>query len=55
MTLQRKLLLETLQGHIALLGSTHPRKASSPVVKRTRIYVDSILRPRASHGKRAAA
>ncbi len=54
MSHQRKLLLETLQGHIALLGETHPRKAATLVARRARSYVRQNLRTNASV-KRVAA
>ena len=44
MTHGRKMLLETLAGHIALLESVDPRKASSPLAKRTRRYIKACLR-----------
>ncbi len=40
----RKLLLETLQGHLALLEAKHPRKAASPVAKRTKRYLARMRR-----------
>ena len=36
MTPARKLLLESLAGHLALLCEVHPRKAAAPIARRTR-------------------
>ncbi len=44
MTHGRKMLLETLAGHIALLESVNPRKASSPVARKTRRYIKACLK-----------
>jgi hypothetical protein len=55
MTLARKLLMETLVGHFALLELSRPDKASSPLAQRTRRYVKSTLRKCEVHGKRQAA
>ncbi len=56
MTHRRKLLLETLQGHIALLEHAHPRKAATRVARRVRQLCELSLRPRtAGHAKRHAA
>ena len=49
----RRLLLETLAGHLELLKSTFPRKAASPTARRAQRFVAQSLR----HGmtrKRAA-
>jgi hypothetical protein len=44
MTASRKMLLETLVGHMELLESTYPRKASSPLARKARRYVKMSLR-----------
>ena len=44
MTASRKMLLETLVGHMELLESAYPRKASSPLARRARRYVKMNLR-----------
>jgi hypothetical protein len=44
MTIARKMLLESLRGHLALLGKVSPAKAASPVAKQTDRYVKSLLR-----------
>jgi hypothetical protein len=44
MTTGRKLLLETLIGHLDLLESAHPRRASSELARKTRRYVKMSLR-----------
>ena len=38
------LLLQSIQGHLALLAQKHPKKAASPVAKRARRYVQNCLR-----------
>jgi hypothetical protein len=50
----RKMLLETLAGHIALLESVDPRKASSPITQKTRRYINACLK-RADGPRRQAA
>ena len=44
MTASRKMLLETLVGHMELLESTYPRKACSPLARKARRYVKMSLR-----------
>jgi hypothetical protein len=44
MTLGRKQLIESLKGHLALLEKVSPKKAASPVARRTHRYVRSALR-----------
>jgi len=44
MTASRKMLLETLVGHMELLESAYPRKASSPLARKARRYVKMSLR-----------
>jgi len=41
---QRRLLMETLAGHIALLQASHPKKAASVVTKRAKQCVMLSLR-----------
>lgn len=48
----RRMLLETLAGHLALLKHTFPRKASSATAKRAQEYVVKSLRE--THRRRAA-
>jgi hypothetical protein len=40
----RRMLMETLAGHIALLQVNHPRKAASPVTRRAKQCVMFTLR-----------
>jgi len=54
MTHSRRLLLETLAGHVAWLEEAHPRKAASARVKRVKRAVLSTLR-QCSTQKRLAA
>ena len=51
----RKMLLQTLVGHLDLLESAHPRKAKSAVAKRTRRYVKLSLRKEGAVGRQWAA
>lgn len=44
MTHGRKMLLETLAGHIALLESVNPKKAGSPLARKTRRYIKACLK-----------
>jgi hypothetical protein len=44
MTAARHRLLETLSGHLSLLGKRHPQKAASPVARKARRYVRALLR-----------
>ena len=44
MTNARKLLMETLAGHIALLETQHPRKAATRTVRRAKRVVGQTLR-----------
>ena len=44
MTDARKMLLETLAGHIALLQINYPRKAATAVAKKAEQYVKLALR-----------
>ena len=55
MTAGRKMLLETLVGHMELLESAYPRKASSPLARKTRRYVKLSLRRVEAPAKRLSA
>jgi hypothetical protein len=44
MSMGRKNLIESLKGHLALLEKVCPKKAASPVARRTHKYVQSALR-----------
>ena len=52
MTDGRRMLLETLAGHFALLKSAHPRKAATVTAKKAQRYIVKSLRENAR--KRAA-
>jgi hypothetical protein len=54
MTTAQRLLLETLAGHMALLQTTHPRKANTITAKRARLYVQAKLRSAAPRQRLAA-
>lgn len=54
MTHSKKLLLETLAGHFALLEEAYPRKAATRTAKRAKRAVLATLRPR-HHAKLLAA
>ena len=54
MTVSRKMLLETLIGHLDLLESAHPRRASSTLARKTRRYVRMSLRREGPSAKRMA-
>ncbi|HEX4794010.1 MAG TPA: hypothetical protein VH370_09470 [Humisphaera sp.] len=54
MTATRKMLLETLVGHMELLESAHPRKAHTALARRARRYVKWSLRHSEAHPKRMA-
>jgi hypothetical protein len=49
----RRMLLETLAGHLELLKSNHPAKAASSTARKAQRYVTQSLRPMA-YRKRAA-
>jgi hypothetical protein len=49
----RRMLLETLAGHLALLKEAHPRKAASPTARRAERAV--ILSLREQQPRRRAA
>ena len=40
----RRMLLETLSGHLELLKSSHPRKAASQTARRAQRFVAQSLR-----------
>src|SRR5258708_8722147 len=44
MSIGRKLLLESLVGHFALLEAAYPRKASTPVARRARRHAKQTLK-----------
>ena len=44
MTDGRRMLLETLAGHFALLKSAHPRKAATATAKKAQRYIARSLR-----------
>jgi hypothetical protein len=46
------LLLQSIQGHLALLAQKHPKKAASPVARKVKQYVQSCLK---EQGRRAIA
>jgi hypothetical protein len=50
----RRMLLETLAGHLELLKSNHPRKAASSTARQVQRFVTQSLRP-ATHVRRRAA
>ena len=41
----RRMLLETLAGHLELLKSSHPRKAASETARKAQRFVAQSLRP----------
>jgi hypothetical protein len=49
----RRMLLETLSGHLALLKTAHPRKAATATAQRAQRYVQKSLRETSSR-RRAA-
>ena len=55
MSIGRKLLLESLVGHFALLEAAYPRKASTPVARRARRYAKQTLKLYEAPAKRIAA
>jgi hypothetical protein len=42
--MSRILLLQSVIGHLALLEQKHPKKAASPVVKKTKRYIAQLRR-----------
>ena len=38
------LLLQSIQGHLALLAQKHPKKAASPVARKAKEYVRTCLK-----------
>lgn len=44
MTLQKKLLMETLLEHINWLAAKHPSKAATPLARQTQIYARRSLK-----------
>jgi hypothetical protein len=55
MSIGRKLLLESLVGHFALLEAAYPRKASMPVARKARRYAKLTLKQYEAPAKRIAA
>jgi hypothetical protein len=55
MTEARKMLMESLAGHLALLQSSHPRKANTLVAKRAKQCVSYSLRICSQTPRRRAA
>jgi hypothetical protein len=54
MTIARKMLLESVAGHLALLEKANPKKAGSPVAVRTRQYLRANLSRNVAAPKRSA-
>ena len=54
MTDGRRMLLESLSGHLALLKAAHPRKAATTTAKRAQRAVALSLRENQPPRKRAA-
>jgi len=52
MTASRKMLLETIVGHLDLLEMAYPRKASSPLARKAKRYVKMSLRRSDAHPRR---
>ena len=50
----RRMLLETLSGHLALLKAAHPRKAATATAKKAQRAVSLCLREYQQPRKRAA-
>ena len=42
--MSRILLLQSVIGHLALLEQKHPKKAASPVAKKTKKYIAQLRR-----------
>ena len=42
--MSRSLLLQSVIGHLALLQAKYPKKAASPVAKRTKRYIAKLRR-----------
>jgi len=42
--MSRRLLLQSVMGHLSLLELKHPRKAASPIAKRTKRYIARLRR-----------
>jgi hypothetical protein len=40
--MSRRLLLQSVMGHLSLLEQKHPRKAASPIAVRTRKYLAKL-------------
>ena len=55
MTDGRRMLLETLSGHLALLKAAHPRKAASATAKKAQRAVTLCLRAESHTPRKRAA
>jgi hypothetical protein len=55
MTDGRRMLLETLSGHLALLKAAHPRKAASATAKKAQRAVTLCLRAESQQPRKRAA
>jgi hypothetical protein len=42
--MNRKLLLQSVLGHLALLQEKYPKKAASPVARRAKQYIERMRR-----------
>lgn len=42
--MSRSLLLQSVIGHLALLQQKHPKKAASPIARKTRRYIQQLRR-----------
>ncbi len=42
--MSRKLLLQSVMGHLSLLERKHPKKAASPIARRTKKYIAKLQR-----------
>ena len=55
MTPARKMLMETLVGHFALLQATYPRKAHTPLARKVQRYAKTTLKKWETPTRRMAA
>lgn len=53
-SMSRHLLFQSVLDHMALLAEKHPDKAVSPVARRARLSIESLLRPSRKRGRKAA-
>lgn len=42
--MSRNLLLQSIQGHLALLAEKHPKKAATPVARRMKLSIENEMR-----------